>query len=397
LINVIGQVRPQRDAEDLRWDQRIGDLVAAAAPNAAGRMEATDRLAYLALHDALKPNERDIFAAALWGKTDNDAQPLPADTQLLASTVAKLPAPAGVDQIARVKARIFGRDLMDVMDCSGPVDTRVLSEKQNHLISLYNTALLELSMPAEHAVELFDQVVAWDPSPVPNNDPVGAGFIQNFNDSVTQLVSEAMTFALVPAMTREDRNEARLRALLDFIRRTKSWRAVAALPNFLEPVPTMEESIVLAVHRGLSAAEHVRISGAATALIRWSHLIRTHALMTIPRKLIEQLLSMVETRQEEGLHVLVNAAVTLIEDGTLSEEHMARLMHTLSELREETKYSSVLLDSRRAVSISLVRQQCVRLAQLLKQKISDDGTLAAWLEEGRSDPLPEVRFSAQTA
>lgn len=299
--------------------------MAAAAPNAAGRIEATDRLAYLALQDALKPSERDVFAIALWGKTDNDAQPLPADTQLLASAVAKLPAPAGIDPIARVKARNFDRDLRDVMDCSGPVDTRVLSEKQNHLISIYNTAPLGLSMPVERAAELFDQVVAWDPSPVANNDPLGAGFKQNFNDFVRRQVSDALTFAVVPAMTREDRNEARLRALLDFINRTKSWRAVEALPNFLEPVPTIVDSIMLAIHRGLSAAEDVRIGGAATALIRWSHLIRTHALMTIPRRLIEQLLSMIETRQEDGLHVLLNAAVTLMEDGTLSEEDMARL------------------------------------------------------------------------
>jgi hypothetical protein len=176
---------------------------------------------------------------------------------------------------------------------------------------------------------------------------------------------------------------------MDFINRTKSWRAVAALPNFLETVPTTQDSVVLAIHRGLSAAEHLRISGAATALIRWSRLIHTHALPSIPRRLIEQLLSMIETRQEEGLHLL--AAIALIKDGTLTGEDMTRLTRTLSDLREDTKYSSVLLDSRRAVSISLVRQQCVRLAQLLKQKISDDGTLDRWLEEGHSDPLPEVR------
>ena len=121
------------------------------------------------------------------------------------------------------------------------------------------------------------------------------------------------------------------------------------------------------------------------------------ALKAIPRRLIEQLLSMIETRQEEGLHLLLYAAGTLTEGATLSEKDMTRLRHALSELREATKYSSVLLDSRRAVSISLVRQQCVRLATLLKEKILDDGALAAWVEEGRSDPLPEVRFSLQEA
>ena len=55
---------------------------------------------------------------------------------------------------------------------------------------------------------------------------------------------------------------------------------------------------------------------------------------------------MIETRQEEGLHVLLNAAFILVEDGTLSEEDMARLKNTLSDLREEAKYSSILLNSR---------------------------------------------------
>ena len=226
---------------------------------------------------------------------------------------------------------------------------------------------------------------------------MGAGIKQNFNDFVSRQTGAALTFTVVPAMKREDRNEVRLQALMDFINRTKSWSAIAALPNFLETVPMMQESMVLTIHRGLSAADHVRISGAATALIRWSRLIHAHALMHIPRRLIEQLLSMIETRQDEGLHLLLDAAFALIKDRTLTDEDMVHLMLTLSDLREETKYSTVLLDSRRAVSISLVRQQCVRLAQLLTQKIADDGTLDGWLEEGRSDPLPEVRFSAQRA
>jgi hypothetical protein len=391
LIRVITQIKPHRGHEDPHWDQRIRELLAAATPNAIGRIEATDRLAYLATHNVLKPSERDIFGAALWGKVDNDTQPLPADTHLLASTVAKLPAPANIDPIARVKARIFDRDLRKVMDCAGN-----LWEKRNHLISLYNTAPLGLSMPAERAAKLFDEVVAWDPSPLANDDLL-KGVKQNFNDFVRRQASDALTFAVVPAMTREDRNEARLGALMDLIDRTKSWRAVATLPNFLETVPTAQDSVVLAIHRGLSAAEHLRISGAATALICWSRLIHTYALPSIPRRLIEQLLSMIETRQEEGLHLLLDAAIALIKDGTLTGEDMTRLTRTLSDLREETKYSSVLLDSRRAVSISLVRQQSVRLAQVLKEKLSDDGTLDGWLEEGRSDPLPEVRFAAQIA
>jgi len=109
--------------------------------------------------------------------------------------------------------------------------------------------------------------------------------------------------------------------------------------------------------------------------------------------LIEQLLSMIETRQEEALHILLNAAVSLVKDRMLTGEDVSRLMRSLSDLRDDTQYAEVILSSRRAVSISLVRQQCVRLAKILEQKVADDGTLQGWLEDGQSDPLPEVRFA----
>ena len=268
LVQTIGRIKPQRDGNELDWDYRIRELLAAAAPDSAGRIEALNRLAYLARHDALTKAERDAFGAALWGKTDNDPQPLPANTQLLASAIAHLPAPAGVDPIARVKARIFVSDLKEVMDCSGPVNTNVLSAKRAHLVSLYNTGPLGLSMPAERAAGLFDQIVDWNPAPADESDPFGESFKQNFNDFVRVQAGDILTFAIAPAMTPEDRSETRLTALLDFVYRTDSWRAVGAVPYFVESVPAAAENATMAIHRALSASEHLKISGGATALIR---------------------------------------------------------------------------------------------------------------------------------
>ena len=312
----------------------------------------------------------------------------------LASSIATLPAPAGINPVERAKARIFDRDLKTVLDSSGALDARILDEKKSHLISLYNTAPLKLPISAQRAAELFDQIVNWRPSVLTNDDPLGTGFKQIFNDFVRQQASEVLTFTLVPAMTKEDMNEVRLRTLLEFISQNKAWRAVAALPQFLETVPTMRESIERTIHRGLSAADYVKISGAATALTQWLRLVDAQVLAAIPKTLIEQLISMIETRQEQGLHVLLHAVTILVGDQGLTDTDMSRLVRSLSELRDETRYSDVPLDSRRAVSISLIRQQCVQLAQALDAKIADDGTLGAWIVEGSSDPLPEVRFAA---
>ena len=39
-----------------------------------------------------------------------------------------------------------------------------------------------------------------------------------------------------------------------------------------------------------------------------------------------------------------------------------------------------------------MRKECVGLALALQPLMPDDGTLAGWLEDARTDPLPEVRF-----
>jgi len=72
-------------------------------------------------------------------------------------------------------------------------------------------------------------------------------------------------------------------------------------------------------------------------------------------------------------------------------------MKALEKIRLEFRYEDADFDSTRAVSISLVRAECVKLAVALKDRIADDGTLQAWIDEAKSDPLPEVRFSLENS
>jgi hypothetical protein len=126
IARAITDARPERDIQNPRWDHRVQRLLDAAAPSAPCRREAIDRLAYLSMHDVLKPNEQEAFATALWGKVDNEPDALPAETNLLVSMIAKLPSPPGIDAAARASARIFGRDLAAAMRLSGPMDIRDL-------------------------------------------------------------------------------------------------------------------------------------------------------------------------------------------------------------------------------------------------------------------------------
>ena len=132
---------------------------------------------------------------------------------------------------------------------------------------------------------------------------------------------------------------------------------------------------------------------AAQAIVAWAKLVRKGALPELPRSLVERLIATIEARRAIGLSAMLAAARSLLELGFLEGEDLKRLTETISEIRREVRYEDVALDTMEAVSASLVRAECVRLAVALKDRVVDDGSLQAWIDEARTDPLPEVRFS----
>jgi len=151
--------------------------------------------------------------------------------------------------------------------------------------------------------------------------------------------------------------------------------------------------IVSAIRTGLVGSEFQHVNSAAVAIIRWAKLVHDRVLQELPRPLVEQLIATIETRQEAGLQPMLSAALSLLKENLLATEDLNRLMAALAKIRFEFRYEDVDFDSVRAVSISLVRGECVKLAVVLKDHIADDNTLQGWLDEANSDPLPEVRFS----
>ena len=94
-----------------------------------------------------------------------------------------------------------------------------------------------------------------------------------------------------------------------------------------------------------------------------------------------------------GLAAMLGAALTLIRHNVLLAEDVQRLMQTMAWIRRELRYEDVDFDTMEAVSVSLVRAECVKLAVALKGRVADEEILRAWIDEAKGDPLPEVRFS----
>ncbi|SDI80676.1 SIR2-like domain-containing protein [Paraburkholderia phenazinium] len=397
IVQAAWESTPDRSQDHGRWKHRVDQLIQAARKSQPAREEAVLRLAYLSIHKVLTTEEDSAFGDELWSDTDGQEDALPSTTGLLVSTIAQLPSPTSIDASSRVRERLFGVDLQAILALPQPLDSRVLADKQSHFASLLHAKQIGLTLEDHQAVRLFDQLVSWTPMKPDPHDPFGTSMANDFTDRMLTLVGPILGNAVIPAMTDADRTEQRARALLEFISRTKAWHGLLGLPYFLVASPSMIYEVATMVRRGLVGTLHQRVANATAALVRWAALVKDRVLSELPSALIEQLIATIETRHEHGLHTLLDAAFVLLKDGFIRDARPVRLMGAIADLLVETEYADIDIASRKAVSVSLVRVECVKLAMALREHVDDDGTLSAWINAGKYDPLPEVRFSANQA
>jgi SIR2-like domain len=393
LVTEIWDAQPDRSDNDTRWDHRIHQLLAAAQKRHVDRQHAILRLAYLGMRNALKPDEATAFGQALWSDVETRENALPQNTGLNPSALLLLPVESGIEVQARLRSRLFDADLREVMILQTPAGAIELGNKTDHLNSVIKATEFGLALPADVAVRMFEEIVVWQQQTTGRQDPFATSFVKSFNDGMRLAAGYLLTMAVVPALRAEERTETRAWSLLAFITRTRSWPSLGALPLFVPSVEGVRDDIIAMIRRGLVGSESHHVGSAALAIKEWARLVRNGTVAELPRSLVEQLIATIETHNEIGLSAMLDAARTLLTDNFLLEEDLKRLMHTMSVIRSEFRYENVDLNTIRAVSVSLVRAECVKLAADLKGRIADDGTLQGWQDDAKSDPLPEVRFA----
>ena len=155
----------------------------------------------------------------------------------------------------------------------------------------------------------------------------------------------------------------------------------------------MLAQIVQSLRRGVIGPSFDDVVGATAAVETWVRLAAAGTAPKLPDQLVEQVISAVETRREVGLNCLLQCARRLAEADELAPTHASRLSDALGDLLAETAYETIDPDSREAVSVSLIRAECVRLAHTLDNLGAGCAPVTAWLTIPDTDPLPEVRFA----
>jgi hypothetical protein len=393
-IDSIFGTPPARPDGDTRWTHRIEQLIQAVQAGGTGRREAMLRLYYLTTHGALMETERASFGAAIWSARDTTPSALPTGTNLLAHPFLELPAPDGIDREALVRGHLFETNVGELLRPPQPFDSRVVADKQNRLLELVAAASKSVYPTQAQAARLFSELIASAAAAGEDLEKVNsslAPYLREFYASAKSYAGSVLARLVVPSLASDDRIEDLGKALQSFIGEPPVGNAIPALPYFVD-LSAMRPEIIRRIRRGIAGRVFDEVSGSATAIEVWAGIHFPGDANGPPDPILEQLVTAIETRQKVGLHTLIHCVCKLIEMRRLRPGDGPRLDEALGDLLVATKYEEIVLDSKEAASVSLVRVACVRLASALQAAAIGGPNASAWLEAARSDPLPEVRF-----
>ena len=383
--------KPHRAPDDSAWGQRISQLVAATRENQKSREEASLRLAYLALEGSLSESESASFGEALWSITGEGEYALPVRTNLLDSTFAELPAKEGIDPAARVRHQLFEVDLGLILSPARPISSIDLGENRSIMQSMRNAYKLGIKPEAKRAQEYFDLITSWEPPKADDVDPFTS--LVHYRRDIEALAGDLIGQVFLPELAVTELTDQRSEKLLAFVFRTHSWSGLSGATYFIAADPDKGDSVAKIIEKGIASSVHNRVANAVMALLTWVDVATARGIPPPPNSITKKLIQLIEAKHEQGLHSLLYAALVLQRAKKLDSDSQTALIAALSDLFEDTKYEAVDIETRKAVSISLVRGQCVRLAAALKDAGHADSVLLDWSREAEFDALPEVRFS----
>ncbi|MGE4341202.1 MAG: hypothetical protein AB7E55_35430, partial [Pigmentiphaga sp.] len=379
-VNWLGGTRLHQARSNPALRTIVGQLLVEASGQ--WRRAAISRLTFLQFTGALTAAEAKRFARIAWDRLDDGEPPLPADTAVFPHFWAALPA-TGRNAVAVVRARLFGP--------ASPLT-------KNHFDNMIRAVSASGLRPdPEQARDRFDAVAALRFKAIDRDD-----FIAMFNASLNRydplreahFAGAALSRALAPWLATSERTADRVEAIARFGAETGSTAANGALVEFIEQHSCARTALETSIRRGLVAQDSQEASYAVDAMRMWSRKYPSgrHRLSDF---LIDQLVAVVELRQSPALWRLLDGLADMSARGCVDESRLHRIDAALGDLWVETRYDAADPGSERAGTVSLVRQEAVRLAARLKADGHVSDNIQSWLGLAGTDPLPEVRHATQ--
>ncbi len=363
-------------SETTPFDKRIDELihfVRIGSPET--RAQAANRLIRLQIGGLLHAGQLQLLSDALWIRRSNDTG-FPADTHLYPHVFLEIPAPPDVRPRELIKNPSCITGFSHFLTTLANISKRSRMKQEES----------QLIFCKEEALPFLSSLLSWVPLPVraPDINSVGRE-----NHSTFQAMGTVIADEILPLFGVDELDRTYADRILERAKTAPSF--VQAYPELVRIFPGLERLLTQGILDAMVSPQSNDAWCGFNAIYRWIRGHQRGALQELPRRLVEGLLWVVDTRREPGmLHALVDAR-HLAESGLFEEADKERLAHTLELIFSETTYEV----AKPSTSLTFIRASCVRLACAFKTIGFHSSAINLWLGLLHHDCLPEVRFAGE--
>ena len=369
---------PGTRAENATLDRRIDEIIDAIAPCSPKSAPALLRILPLLEAKFLQESECQKVKEKIWGEMP-DYKALP-KTGLLTYVLLELPAQDSIAVRNIVRQYLFEAEgdtlfeLFLLMDIASASNAEGVSEYPDE----------------DQAADYFSRLVAWRPK---HNDNDPLGFSERKEERKCKWIGAAIAQSVVPGLPATALTEENFGQLYSFYSEVDSPEAVIAFVYFSAVNACFADRVEKLIRQGLQEQDGNKVAYASYALLKWREL---EGDSQATNRLISRLIYLIGSNRMIGLPALLWTANQMYSNNFLSEGDIESLVEILPVIFDNADYRCISHVSQEAVSISLVRAACVRLARdILIHQQGEDCELLRVLEEAKQDALPEVRFATK--
>jgi hypothetical protein len=370
-------------------DSSLSPLVARLIDAAAGTDNANREAALLRLYklwDWNSLSEEDIrkFGEALWAPVHLGERGLPSHTRFLPSAFLRLPAPANVDQRARISSYLAW--LIEQSD-GNPLERL---HAIGVLLSEANRLGTPLELPQSVIPAVSDLINVWA------STRLSPGLPGLFSREEDRRERDALigVKVLLPKLELTEPLTVAIRDKTSDLNgnRQRAVRAYALFPTVIQLLPDCEEILSSQLRRALGSDLETEAALAVSALYDWARdSMQAPDKYTQPSKdLFREIGIAIAARRAAVLRVALDIARWVLDEGPreITEIVAGDCEYGLNALLEEASYA------RRDAPFDIpgIRAACVRLASAMQRAGLGSGLGASgWISAAAIDPLPEVR------
>lgn len=367
---------PGARAQSAALDRRIDEIIDAIAPCSPQSAPALLRILPLLESGFLTDSERQKIMEKIWGVVP-DYQSLP-ETGLLRYVLLELPAQDYVAVRCIVRQYLFEAKGNNIFDPSLLLDISSAAQAEN-----------TKEFPDEdQAIDYFSRLITWRAK---HNDKDFLRFSEQEEKRKGELIGAVLARSVVPVLPAVVLAEENFGKLQSFYSEAVSPEAVIAFVYFSAKNSCFADRVEKLIRQGLQEQDANKVAYSSYALLKWREL---EGDSPATDRLTSRLIYLIGSNRMIGLPALLWTVNQMYNKDYLSEGDIESLVEILPVIFDNADYRSISHVSREAVSISLVRAACVRLARdILTNRQEKESEILRILEEAKQDALPEVRFA----